>query len=88
VSGCEGFARVLAEAGEDPPGPDDPWRPLREAEAELARLNAARRAWCQRHAADRQRALEASQKANAEADITGSITAPWMLDEPPPVRFW
>ncbi len=61
--------------------------PLRELQAAVAELNAARRARWQAHAADRQRGLEAWLAAREALGITDVPSLPWWASEPPPVTI-
>ncbi len=70
-------------AGE--PGPRDI---LRELQAAVAELNAARRARWQRHAADRQRGLETWLAAREALGVTDIPSLPWWASEPPPVSIF
>jgi hypothetical protein len=82
------LARVLAEAGEPPPGPRPPgW----EGEARLARMreavaafDAARAARWARHADQRRAARELYEQARARAGLPPSALPSWLEDEPPP----
>ena len=84
------FARVLAEAGEDPPGP----RPagwvgeaaLATMREHLAAAIAARAARHARGAAGRQAARRAWERAHQQAGSTPGPAPAWLCDDLPDFR--
>lgn len=84
------FARVLAEAGEPEPAELTPAeRMLAELQADVAEVDAGRRARWERNAAARQAGIEAYQRANEAAGIEGRPLDrfPWFTP-PPACRIW
>ena len=80
------FARVLAEAGEPPPGPRpagwDAAAMLARMREDAAALRAGRAARHARNASHRQAGRELYEQTRQQA----APLLPWMGDEPPP--FW
>ena len=86
------FARVLAEAGEDPLGPrPDGWERWESLASMLEGVAALRAESAARHAAgaDRRRAArELYQQTRAAAGLAPGRVPPWLADDGPVFHFY